>query len=349
MKRCSLFCAGWWPLLVFPLLLLVPLLFFKWHAIEQDVASNADADLDAAGVKWATIETFNRGREVLITGTPPNQASIDLAKETAQSAYGVRSVSIGGDVKVPEAPPIDPSLTASVNGNSIVLRGELKDQASIDAVVAQANASFGSENVVNELSIGNNVADTPNISGFFAGLLEEAAGLATLTATIENQSLTLSGDVPTAETGSKIATNMRKLFSGKISNQLKVVAPPVKRDICQELVNELLREGKINFETGKSTIKGDSFSLLQSIANTAKRCPDANFEIAGHTDSTGQLQSNMRLSEARAQAVMNYLVKQGLSLESFSAKGYGPNDPIGDNNTAAGRAQNRRIEFRLKN
>jgi len=88
---------------------------------------------------------------------------------------------------------------------------------------------------------------------------------------------------------------------------------------------------------------------LDSIAEAAKRCPDANFEVAGHTDSAGSLELNLRLSEARAQAVTDYLIKLGLDSSQFSSKGYGPNQPIADNSTKEGRAQNRRIEFTLSN
>jgi len=151
---------------------------------------------------------------------------------------------------------------------------------------------------------------------------------------------------------------MGQLFSGEIDNQLTVAAPPpvveatppvIERDECQNLVNELLASGKVNFATGKSLIREDSYPLLSSIADTAKKCPNAKFEVAGHTDSTGGLESNMILSEARAQAVVQHLIGLGLNESQFSATGYGPNKPIADNGTAAGRAQNRRIEFTLKN
>lgn len=357
MKKCTLFCAGWWPFLVLPLLLLLLLLIFKWHPIEQHVAANTSNDLNAAGLEWAQVDTFNRGRDVLITGTPPNDAAISDAEEVALAAYGVNKVTISSDVKVASAPPLDPELTTLITGESVVLRGTLKDQAAIDSVIAKAKNVFGQDNVMSKLSIGDNVSETPSLIGFFQGLAGKSAGLDTLSAKLQGRSLTLEGEVPSAAIKSSIGRTMGQLFSGEVDNQLSIAqAPPVvaappslERDTCQQLVNELLASSKINFATGKALIQEDSNALLQSIADTAKQCPNAEFEVAGHTDSTGGLEMNMSLSQARAQAVVTHLVGLGLQASQFSAAGYGPNRPIGDNSTADGRAKNRRIEFKLKN
>ncbi|MBE9559642.1 MAG: OmpA family protein, partial [Proteobacteria bacterium] len=72
-------------------------------------------------------------------------------------------------------------------------------------------------------------------------------------------------------------------------------------------------------------------------------------EVAGHTDASGSAASNLKLSQARAEAVLRYLTDKGVDSELFSAKGYGEVDPVADNTTVEGRAQNRRVELnRLK-
>ena len=75
------------------------------------------------------------------------------------------------------------------------------------------------------------------------------------------------------------------------------------------------------------------------------RCPTARIEIAGHTDADGEDGFNQALSEKRAQAVMDYLVKAGLPADRFTAVGYGSTQPIASNETDEGKAHNRRIEF----
>jgi OOP family OmpA-OmpF porin len=107
----------------------------------------------------------------------------------------------------------------------------------------------------------------------------------------------------------------------------------------------LLAKGTIRFESGRATIDPDSAGLLDRLIETALRCPTADIEIAGHTDADGEDGFNKTLSEKRAQAVMDYLVKAGLPANRFTPVGYGSTQPVASNDTEEGKAQNRRIEF----
>jgi len=103
----------------------------------------------------------------------------------------------------------------------------------------------------------------------------------------------------------------------------------------------------INFNTGKSSFKSGTEPTLEAITAILKEYPKANFTIEGHTDSTGSDALNQRLSDARAHAVMDFLVNNGISAARLSAKGYGESMPIDSNKTRAGRAANRRVEVKL--
>lgn len=105
----------------------------------------------------------------------------------------------------------------------------------------------------------------------------------------------------------------------------------------------------INFEAGKAVILAGSFKVLDQAVAVLKDNPSVKLEIAGHTDTTGDAQKNRDLSQQRAEAVRKYLVDKGIAPERLKAAGYGPDKPVGDNKTAAGRAQNRRVEFTLIN
>jgi len=83
-----------------------------------------------------------------------------------------------------------------------------------------------------------------------------------------------------------------------------------------------------------------------SVAAALVAYPNVRIEIAGHTDNTGRLAVNQRLSQARAEAVRAYLAQRGVAVERMQARGYGPDEPIATNTNAAGRAQNRRVELR---
>lgn len=102
---------------------------------------------------------------------------------------------------------------------------------------------------------------------------------------------------------------------------------------------------KIHFATNKAKIFPDSFDLLNEVAEVLKQRPDLLVRIEGHTDSRGKFQRNMILSDQRAAAVRDYLVRAGVPPERLVSRGYGPTVPIGDNRTAVGREQNRRTEF----
>ncbi len=103
----------------------------------------------------------------------------------------------------------------------------------------------------------------------------------------------------------------------------------------------------IRFASGKAVIRPDSYRLLDRAAKVLKDYPDVRLEIVGHTDSTGSRDVNIDLSQRRADAVKAYLVGKGIDASRLETRGVGPDEPIGDNKTKAGRAQNRRIEFEL--
>ncbi|NNF16433.1 MAG: OmpA family protein [Gammaproteobacteria bacterium] len=116
---------------------------------------------------------------------------------------------------------------------------------------------------------------------------------------------------------------------------------------CQKAFDELLEDRSIGFATGSSIIDGDSLSLVADLVVIAKRCPDTRIEIQGHTDDLGTAKNNLRLSQQRAEAIMEYFVKNGVSLSRLSAVGYGEEQPRVENTTAEMRRINRRIEFKI--
>ena len=116
---------------------------------------------------------------------------------------------------------------------------------------------------------------------------------------------------------------------------------------CEERIASVQTERKINFEPGSSTIDGNGAAIMDDIAEILQECGDIRIEIGGHTDSQGREEMNERLSQERAQAVLNELRLRRVLTSSFTAKGYGESQPIADNDTEEGREANRRIEFRL--
>jgi len=105
----------------------------------------------------------------------------------------------------------------------------------------------------------------------------------------------------------------------------------------------------LKFNSSQSTFKQESYARMDEAVAVLNEYPDINVLIQGHTDSQGGADANRSLSQKRADAVMNYLVSKGISNSRLSSSGLGEEYPIADNNTSAGRAQNRRVEFIIRN
>lgn len=103
----------------------------------------------------------------------------------------------------------------------------------------------------------------------------------------------------------------------------------------------------INFKANSADIQKSSFKVLTEAVKVLKEYPDLRIEISGHTSSEGNAAKNLQLSKDRADAVKSYLVSAGIADNRITTAGFGPERPIADNKTSKGRAQNRRIEFRL--
>ncbi|GAI92973.1 unnamed protein product, partial [marine sediment metagenome] len=103
----------------------------------------------------------------------------------------------------------------------------------------------------------------------------------------------------------------------------------------------------IYFDTGKATIRHESYPVLDDALRVLQANPNVIVEIAGHTDSVGSDTYNMRLSDARANSVRTYLISRGIPPNRLIARGYGESMPIAGNTTRNGRQMNRRIEFRV--
>jgi outer membrane protein OmpA-like peptidoglycan-associated protein len=105
---------------------------------------------------------------------------------------------------------------------------------------------------------------------------------------------------------------------------------------------------QIHFQPNRAVILSDSDDVLRQVAQALKDVPAAKVRIEGHTDNVGKRKENLKLSQSRADAVKEYLVREGVEAGQLSAVGYGPKRPIASNATRAGRTLNRRVEFRIE-
>jgi OmpA-OmpF porin, OOP family len=128
---------------------------------------------------------------------------------------------------------------------------------------------------------------------------------------------------------------------------VKKEAPVEETDIMKDLDTQgFVDIYGINFDIGKSTVKPESFPIVDQISNYLKEHPQMKILIEGHTDNTGSDEVNQKLSETRAESIKTEIVKRGVDASRMETQGFGSSKPIADSKTAAGRTQNRRVTIK---
>ncbi|MBL4751823.1 MAG: OmpA family protein [Amylibacter sp.] len=250
-----------------------------------------------------------------------------------------------------------PDFTATKSPEGLVqMRGRLPDQLRKDTVSAYAASLFGKDNIYNQTRIVENLPDGWTVRSM-AGL-EALSHMRNGSMVVLPEEVILKGRSAKEDISSiisrifatRVGTNANYTVDVKFDENL--VAKPVKdlgisEQDCEKLITAVLGASKINFAPSSASIEAASLGIIDSIAEILIECPDAYFEISGHTDSQGSEGTNATLSQGRADAVLGALLNRRVLTAKMVSKGYGETMPIADNSTEEGRAQNRRIEFKL--
>jgi OOP family OmpA-OmpF porin len=288
--------------------------------------------------------------KVTISGTKVSLSGMarDLGGREAIAA-ALRNLPEGFSVAANEveAPPYIFEAYKDPVAVTVTLTGYVPDNNVHAAIATAAGLKFFKEKVVDNLKA--SVGAPGGFSRAVVSALGALARLSTGTLVVSDRQVKLSGDALYEEAAVQIRAGLGKDFPQgwqfKPEISVRPAAAPVDASVCQQLFADLLAKAKIRFESGRATIDADSAGLLDGLVETAMRCPTVNIEIAGHTDADGDVAFNQSLSERRAQAVMDYLVKAGLPASRFTPVGYGSTQPLAGNDTDEGKAQNRRIDF----
>jgi OOP family OmpA-OmpF porin len=249
-----------------------------------------------------------------------------------------------------KAPPYIFQANKDPVANTVTLAGYVPDNAVHAAIVAAVGRKFFSEKLVDNLKA--SVGAPQGFQNAAVAALGALSRVSTGSLVMSDREVKLSGDALYAVAADQIrggiSGELPQGWTAKADVSVKPVASAVDPTVCQQLFFELLGKAKIRFDSGRASIDKDSMGLLDKLIETALRCPTANIEVAGHTDSDGDNNANMALSEKRAQAVAEYLIKAGLPTDRLRAVGYGSSQPVAANDTDDGKAKNRRIDFVVK-
>ena len=133
----------------------------------------------------------------------------------------------------------------------------------------------------------------------------------------------------------------------KQANDIKNALPGAEVERVGEGIKITLSENMVNFAFNSAELTSSAKTNLDKLATVLINNPDTNINIYGHTDNKGTAQVNQKISENRANSVKNYLISKGIAFSRMITMGRGFSEPIASNDTDAGRAQNRRVEFAI--
>ncbi|OZI30717.1 cell envelope biogenesis protein OmpA [Bordetella genomosp. 10] len=258
-------------------------------------------------------------------------------------AFFAAALALSGACAAQDAATVVPANVVPQPGQ-VVASGAVPDQATKADVLARLQQLYGVGNVIDRIDVGGVVAP-PNWSAHVGKMISPPLKQINRgQLDIDGTQISLRGEVQNEASRQQIASALATALNPtyKIVNGLRVAAGKDE----QGMLDNLLANRTVEFETGSATLTPRGRELLDEVANVLPRIRADKVQIIGHTDSSGSRATNLALSQARADAVKAYMVEKGLPAARFDAVGVGPDQPLMSNATAEGRAKNRRIEFR---
>lgn len=170
---------------------------------------------------------------------------------------------------------------------------------------------------------------------------------------VSGRDVTIKGVVNSEELQTKLKQilgseiGVRKIFSN-LKVEIPEVIPDVRLAVIQEELNKIIEFDNIEFQSNTAIILPASSMIVDETARILKDNLDINIEIAGHSDSIGNPDYNLGLSQRRAEAVLIQLVNRKIDRSRLTAVGYGSGQSIADNNSVEGQQKNRRVEFLIR-
>ena len=272
------------------------------------------------------------------------------------AGYDLRTVTPPRMEARPDGTPVyAPRFEARLGADgSVELAGALHDTRSQAAVASYAAALFGHDRVRTVTVIDPELPDgwPGRVLAGIEALAEIKEGSLQVTPT----ALTLTGRGIEADADARVEALLAAKVSGETlvdvtfdveAASLAAAAARPAPERCAEEIAAILANEAIQFRAGSSEIEPASQGVIAAIADVLRECPGAEFEVGGHSDSSGDEAANQRLSEARATAVVAALRAEDLPLVMLTSRGYGAAHPLAGNETPAGRTRNRRIEILL--
>jgi OOP family OmpA-OmpF porin len=325
------------------ILLLLAITLPRYAQILPDsIAKRAQQQLHEQGMQWVAVRIRQpNSRGVVVSGNAANADEQQKAINATQSLWYVQQVENATNPRI-----IEPyTLHIQWDGNKLSLDGYVNSDKTKAALAGKIQSAFGS--AANLTALQNGVGAPAGWEEVISHiLLKEIKLLKSASVRMIDRTVHFSGKAATSKEVENLKKSLESFKAQGYDISVNMVALDNAAVVCQREFNRLLSQDKIMFKSGGASIDGKSDALLQNLADAAIFCADSVVLISGHTDDIGSEEDNVRLSEQRAKAVKGWLFNQGgVPLERLKTEGKGDSEPLADNNTEAGQAKNRRIEF----
>ncbi|MBC7282705.1 OmpA family protein [Hoeflea sp.] len=289
-----------------------------------------------------------RGRVLELAGEAVDAEA--LRRIEAILSDGLSSGLVLGNADVGGAGSSAYEWTATRSGDRLSLAGSLPSDEARARLLDIAGLKFGQVTIDDAQDV-----SAPLPAGFEAAVLVALQALSRLDdaeARILGDTVLVRGTALNAQASREVARLLRagmpERFTAVSAIELAAVPQSVlSASACQEELDSLTARNTVLFETGEAAIQDHSHGFLDRIAFAMRQCGDVRLEISGHTDSDGPEADNLALSQRRAEAVLGFMIAAGVPADRLDATGLGEGRPVGSNETDAGKASNRRIEFRV--
>jgi outer membrane protein OmpA-like peptidoglycan-associated protein len=300
----------------------LPLEFFEARNALR-IAQSEGAQRYASDSYQHAVQLMNNADEYATRKEIDKKALIAVAREAVQTAEDARAIAVQ---KMEEE--------RLANERQAAANAQAQTQAQADEAIRQKEQAQ-SDQARAELAKAQAESDTAKAqSAMAANQAASAAAVTTAQADAERSRLAAQQAQLSAQQSETDKAAMR----ARLTEQLNAVLQT--RDSARGLIVSM---SDVLFDTGKYSLKPGAREKLAKVAGILLAYPGLNIEVGGYTDSVGSDEMNQRLSETRA--VRDYLVKQGVSANSVTARGFGETLPVASNDYAAGRQQNRRVEL----
>lgn len=225
----------------------------------------------------------------------------------------------------------------------IVIEGVVPNEKIKAEILVKAYSIYGQQNVVDQIQVRQVTTPSDWINTVTKVINDDLKKVKQGNLTVNGTEIKLTGKLSNPEDIQTTQVRFQSLtpVSFRLNTQLSL------NQAEQQIIDATLKNRIIEFESGSAILAASGVQILDEMAVVLKRVRGKKVKILGHTDSSGDADKNIILSQQRADAVKTYLIHKNIPAESLSTEGLGSNKPVADNTTSEGRKKNRRIEFEV--